>query len=67
MTAESTLKLPPIPLEALSEKTKDFILARASYRKCSPEEVMLEVLDHASGYTPPATPVAQSQPEGLAA
>lgn len=69
MNASDMMKLPPIQLADLSEKTKDYILGRASFRKCSPEEVILEVLDRASGFPAPDSllPAAQPQPEGLAA
>ena len=40
-------QLSPIPLAALRGKTKDYILGRASYLKCSPEQVIVELLDGA--------------------
>lgn len=45
MNAEAMFRLPPIPLAALKGRTKDYILGRASYLRCSPEEVIIELLD----------------------
>jgi len=60
MNADSMFRMPPIPLSALAEKTKDFILGRASYLKCSPEQVIIELLDGATQER------RQTQPEATA-
>jgi len=61
MNADLMFRMPPIPLSALAEKTKDFILGRASYLRCSPEQVIIEMLD---GATQARQPVTVTQPEG---
>lgn len=63
MTAETstlpdTLRLPAIPLDRLSERTKDFLLGRASDLKCSPDDLIVALLDRGAGVQP-ETPAVQ--------
>ena len=58
----SPMSLPPIPLSALPEKTKDYLIAYCHQRGCSFEEAMKQTLD-ASAARAGFAPQASTQPE----
>ncbi len=58
-----TLALPPIPLSALPEKTKDYLIAFCHQHACSFEEAMKLTLD-ASAARAGFAPQASTEPEG---
>lgn len=60
---EPMLRLPPVPLASLAGRTKDYILGRASHLQCTPDEVILELLDAAA---PPVRRDYPRQPEAQA-
>ena len=50
----SALAVPPIPLSRLPERTKDYLLALANERRCTPVEAVKQTLDAAAeSYMPP--------------
>lgn len=62
--SEQTLTLPPVPLSAVTESTKDFMLAFCNQRNLSPAAGMIELLDGLAcraGFSPkPTQPEAQA-------
>jgi hypothetical protein len=48
MHMNATLTLPPVPLNKLREKTKDYLLGLASANQMTPEQVIERVLDRAA-------------------
>lgn len=58
------LALPPIPLAALPERTKDYILGLCNGSGLTPEQAVKRVLDRAAGVCPPpAVPAGTSESE----
>lgn len=49
------MTLPPIPLSALPEQTKDYLIAYCNQHGCSPEQAIKATLDasaSAAGFSP---------------
>lgn len=62
MSADAMM-LPPIPLAALPERTKDFVLALCNQRGCSPAAAIKSILD-SSAASAGFLALPSPQPEG---
>lgn len=57
------MTLPPIPLAALPERTKDYILGLCNGSGLTPEQAVKRVLDRAAGACPPPAVPAPTSSE----